>query len=84
MVRMKWMLRVERIKLLLVPQYPELSHFFNAEDCVSYLSDKFHPQESPSYRIKLTEHVTLEKELFDSKYTKYPTRKGSSAFQTKQ
>ena len=51
MVRMKWMLWVKRIKLLLVLQYPEPNHFFNAEDCVSYLSDKFHPQESPSYRI---------------------------------
>ena len=36
------------------------------------------------YRIKLTEHVTLEKESLDSKYTKYPTRKSSSAFQVKQ
>ena len=32
--------------------------FFNAEDCVSYLSDKFNSQENPSYRIKPIEHNT--------------------------
>ena len=54
--------------------------FFNAEDCLSYLSDKFNSQETTLFWIKLTEHDTLEKEWLDSKYTKYPTIKGSAAF----
>lgn len=54
--------------------------FFNAADCLSYISGKFNSYEKPLFWIKLIKDETLEKECLDLKYTKYPIMKGSIAF----
>ena len=55
--------------------------FFNADQCVDYLTPKFSIHEHPSYRLKLIEPDILEEERLKSKYINYQTIKGSSSFQ---
>ena len=55
--------------------------FFNSQECVGYLSEKFYSSENPSYRLKVIEFNSLEEERTKARYMKYPTIKGSASFQ---